>query len=105
MRTIRVPAGGARRELVGGWVGAIIAMLAVGGIVQVSDPDAGTEYMVWYLAPVMFLACASAVWLGLRARRDGEASGVWPAVAGYVIGGFFLLNLLMALVSYLLGFE
>jgi hypothetical protein len=53
----------------------------------------------------MFLASASAAWFGLRARRDGEEGGRWPALVGCVMGGFFVLMLLLALVGHLLGFE
>ena len=95
----------ARRELNGGWVAAVIAVLAVVGLFQVSDPGSRSEHLIWYLAPAMFLASASAAGLGLRARRDGEEGGRWPALVGFVIGGFFVLMLLLALVGHLLGFE
>lgn len=106
MATSRGPHGSrARRELIGGWVAAVIAVLAVVGLFQVSDPGSGYEYLIWYLAPAMFLASASAAWFGLRARRDGEEGGRWPALVGCVMGGFFVLMLLLALVGHLLGFE
>jgi hypothetical protein len=95
----------ARLELNGGWVAAVIAVLAVVGLFQVSDPGSGSEHLIWYLAPAMFLSSASAAWLGLRARRDGEEGGRWPALVGFVVGGFFVLMLLLALVGHLLGFE
>ena len=53
----------------------------------------------------MFAASTAAAWIGLRARRDGEESGTWPAFVGLTIGGFFTLMLLAALVGYLLGLE
>jgi hypothetical protein len=87
MATSRGPHGSrARRELIGGWVAAVIAVLAVVGLFQVSDPGSGYEYLIWYLAPAMFLASASAAWFGLRARRDGEEGGRWPALVGFAMG-------------------
>ena len=75
------------------------------GLFLVSDPGSGFESWVWFLAPIMFAASTAAAWIGLRARRDGEESGTWPAFVGLVIGGFFTLMLLAALVGYLLGLE
>ena len=95
----------ARRQLIGGWMAAAVAVLAVVGLLQVSDPGSGFEHLVWYLAPATFLACALAAWFGLRARRHGQEAGRWPALVGLVIGGFFVLILLLALVVHLLGFE
>jgi hypothetical protein len=44
MATSRGPHGSrARRELIGGWVAAVIAVLAVVGLFQVSDPGSGYE--------------------------------------------------------------
>lgn len=96
--------GRGRREFIAGWISAAVAILAVYGLFQVSEV-ARYESWVWALAPVMFLASAWAVWLGLRARRDGEESGRWPAFVGFVIGGFYALMLLIALIGHLLGFE
>lgn len=95
----------ARRELVGGWVAALVAVVTAVAIFQVSDPLTGLEDLIWLLAPAMILASASAAWFGLRARRDGEEGGRWPALAGLVIGGFFLLMLFLGLVGHLIGFE
>jgi hypothetical protein len=36
--------------------------------------------------------------LGLAARRHGEEGGLIPAAMGALVGGFFLVNLLLALI-------
>lgn len=95
----------AGRELAGAWSAAVLALIAVTGLLLVSDPDSGREGLIWFLAPTIFLAAIAAGWLGLRARRDGEERGFWPAVVGLTIIGFFGSMLLLAFVGYLLGFE
>ena len=95
----------ARRELASAWSAAGLAVIAVAGIFLVSDPDSGREGLIWVLAPAMFLTSVAAGWLGVRARRDGEESGRWPAMIGFAIVGFYALAMLAALVGHLLGFE
>lgn len=106
MTILREPkkTGRGRPELIAGWISAAVALLAVYGLIQVSEV-ARYEPWIWALAPIMFLASASAVWLGFRARRDGEERGRWPALVGLVIGGFYALMLLLALIGHTLGFE
>lgn len=97
----------AKRELVVGWVSAGIAVVTVVGMFQVSDlfQASVTPSWMWVFLPALFLASTGAAWFGLAARRHGEEGGPWPAVVGLVIGGFFLVMLLLAFVGHLIGFE
>jgi hypothetical protein len=51
--------------------------------------------------PTTLLFCVPGLlagWFGLRARAEGEAVGLVPAIVGLVVAGYFLLSTAIALV-------
>jgi len=90
------PSSRGRLEFLGAWtsVAVMIALLAATFIASTSV----TEIVSQILGPLTVVASAAAVWLGLAARRHGEEGGLIPAAMGALVGGFFLVNLLLALI-------
>jgi hypothetical protein len=77
-------------------VAVMIALLAATFIASMSM----AEIVSQILGPLTVVASVAAVWLGLAARRHGERGGSIPAAIGALVGGFFLVMLLLALIFH-----
>jgi hypothetical protein len=97
-----------RRSLRNAWISVaaipvafIVAMVAGEGLASLMGYDSGSGE----LAPlgvmltagvagvlVMVAPAVCAAWFGLRARRQGVASGIVPAVVGIVVGAAAILS-------------
>lgn len=91
-----------RRELTLAWVAAAVTVAAMAGVFIVSE---SAEAALWLVVPVLFVAAFTALVSGLAARRHGEERGVYPALLGAVVIGFYALMFMLALVGHLIGFE
>ena len=94
--------GRARNELTVAWV---FAVLAIGFAIAIFIVSEGLEAALPFVVPAMFISSVVSVWLGLSARRHGLEEGAVPASIGTVIGGFFILMLVLGLIGHLIGFE
>lgn len=92
----------ARNELIVAWVGAALSVVSVIGILIVSE---ALEAALPVLVPVMFVSCAVAVGFGVSARRRGLEEGAVPASIGGVIGGFFVVMVILGQLGHMIGFE
>ena len=92
------PSSRGRMEFLWAWtsVAVMIALLAATFIASMSM----AEIVSQVFGPLTVVASVAAVWLGLAARRHGEQGGLIPAAIGAVVGGFFLVMLLLALVFH-----
>lgn len=94
--------GRARSELIVAWVFALLAVALTIAIFVMSE---ALEAALPVLVPAMFVSSITSVWLGLSARRHGSEQGAVPASIGIIIGGFFFLMLVLAMIGHLIGFE
>jgi hypothetical protein len=78
-------------------VAVMIALLVAMFIASDSLPQIVSQI----LGPLTVVAASGAVWFGLAARRHGEEKGLLPAGIGAVVGGFFLVMLMLSLVVHL----
>ncbi|GAA2096762.1 hypothetical protein GCM10009841_08620 [Microlunatus panaciterrae] len=113
---VKVGPSRARRDLIIAWVSVALipvafaaAMLVGDGLLTLQGYESGSEQTP-PLLPVLLAAVpamlvlltptVTAVWFGLRARREGRQVGLVPALIGMVAGaGAILLNL----AAYLVG--
>jgi len=109
-----VPTDRARRDLRLAWgdvalivPSIVLATFLAGGILALQgytgDPGEPVPLVPTLLAAVpsilvVLSTAATAVWLGVRARRGGASGGWIPALIGGAVGGWFLLANLLALV-------
>ena len=93
------PSSRARTLLAWAWtsVAAMVALLVATFIAS----NSLTQIVSQILGPLTVAAASAAVWFGLAARRHGEERGLLPAGIGGVVGGFFLVMLMLSLVIHL----
>lgn len=92
------PSSRGRIEFLWAWtsVAVMIALLVATFIAS----ESMAEIVSQILGPLTVVASVVAVWLGLAARRHGEAGGLAPAAIGALVGGFFLVMVLLALIFH-----
>lgn len=92
------PSSRGRVEFLWAWTSAavMIALLVATFIASTSL----AEIVSQILGPLTFVASVAAVWLGLAARRHGQEGGLIPAAIGALVGGFFLVMLLLAFIFH-----
>jgi hypothetical protein len=98
------PSSRAHMEFLWAWtsVAAMIALLVATFITSEST----AEIVSQILGSLTIVASVASVWFGLAARRHGAESGSIPAAIGAVVGGFFLVMVLLALIFHFgLGWE
>ena len=86
-------------ELLWAWFAvAVMGALLVATMVASGSMAEGVSQI---LGPLTIVASAAGAWLGFAARRHGEDRGLVPAAIASLVGGFFLVMLLLALVLHL----
>jgi hypothetical protein len=98
------PSSRGRVEFLWAWTSVVvmIALLVATFIASMSV----AEIVSQILGPFTIVASVAAVWLGLAARRHGEEGGLIPAAIGALVGGFFVVMALLALIFHFgLGWE
>lgn len=85
-------------EFLWAWMSVAVMMaLLVATFIASMSVD---EIVSQILGPLTIVASAAAVWFGLAARRHGEEGGLIPAAIGALVGGFFLVMALFALIFH-----
>ncbi len=82
------------------WAWASVAVMMALLVATFIASTSAAEIVSQILGPLTMVASAVAVWFGLAARRHGEEGGLVPAAIGALVGGFFLVMLLLAFIFH-----
>jgi FtsH-binding integral membrane protein len=92
------PSSRGRIEFLWAWTSVAVMMALLVATFIASESMA--QIVSQILGPLTVVASLGAVWLGLAARRHGEEGGLIPAAIGALVGGFFLVMVLLALIFH-----
>jgi hypothetical protein len=98
------PSSRGRIEFLWAWTSVVVMIALLVATFIASESMA--EILSRILGPLTIVASVVSVWFGLAARRHGEEGGLIPAAIGALVGGFFLVMVLLALIFHFgLGWE